>query len=271
MNSKKQAVFFIDGQNLFNKVKTHYGYQHPNFDVVNLCQNLAKRKNAEVEKIHFYSGLPGQTENPHWHDYWLRRMDSLSNQGVDVFNPPIKYRMREDRGYDGQMRKTLHGSEKGVDVKIAIDMFKEGLKGTDLIIVLSQDNDLAVAAKEIQTYARETGKAIEVCSAFPTHGHRSTRGIEGTIWMPFTKEFYDANIDPMDFRTDTMKKIHDIAERKLAMGNPHDLYENHGNGKHNRNMPGDQSYAIRRRAEEARKIVGSLPVEKPPQSDPKRF
>lgn len=273
MKNKKEAFFFIDGQNLFLSSKKLYGYQHPNFDVVRLCENLAKLKDATVGKISFYSGMPGQSESPHWHEYWLRRMDSLRKQGVEVFNPPIKYRFKQERQFDGQMRNVLHGSEKGVDVKLAIDMFKQGIKGGDYIVVLSQDNDLSVAANEIQNYAIAHGKSVEICSAFPTHGHRSTRGIEGTIWLPMSKEFYDANIDPIDYRTESMKRIHEVAERKLAMSDPHNLLISHGNHRLHRNLPdgnGETDMQARRRAEFALKVVENSSSEKSHHSHPKR-
>lgn len=205
----RKADFFIDGQNLFLTVKRLYGYQHPNFDVLKLCSSIAEKKGWEVGTIRFYTGMPGLTESPHWHDYWSRRLADLGKNGVQIFNPPLRYRTTKESFPDGTWRNVLHASEKGVDVRIALDIVKSAIAGRSALVLLSQDNDMSVAVEEAHSVARAAHRKLEVACAYPTSEYRSGRGVEGTTWIPMSKDFYDLNIDVRDFRSDGMRRSHE--------------------------------------------------------------
>lgn len=213
---KEQADFFIDGQNLFLGAKSIFGYQHPNFDVLKLCHGLSNSRGWSVGTIHFYTGMPSPLENVNWHDYWSRRLADLGKNGVKIFNPPLRYRNGFETFPDGSRRMVTTATEKGVDVRIAIDIFKSALKGTDKIVILSQDNDLSVAATEVRAVSVSMDRKIEVFSVFPVSDIRHGRGIEGTTWVPMDKSIYDFYLDRRDFRTPGMRQSHLEKERRFA-------------------------------------------------------
>ena len=73
----------------------------------------------------------------------------------------------------------------------------------DVAVVFSQDQDLAEVAHEIRDIARAQGRWLKIVSAF-SHGSRatSTRGINSTDWFRMDRAFYDACLDPRDYRPD---------------------------------------------------------------------
>ncbi|MGC2047028.1 MAG: hypothetical protein WA635_00235, partial [Gallionella sp.] len=74
-------------------------------------------------------------------------------------------------------------------------------KEFDVAIIFSQDQDLTEAVNEVKDIAKEQGRAIQIFSAFPDSGiSSSSRGIDKTNWFRFDKAFYDACIDPRDYR-----------------------------------------------------------------------
>lgn len=218
---ERQADFFIDGQNLFLSVKWLFGYKHPNFDVLGLCQGIAATKGWEVGKIHFYTGMPSREENPHWHDYWSRRLAEMGKVGIEIFNPPLRYRVKREELPDGSVRCWTQASEKGVDVRIALDMVKRTLDGSSALVLLTQDNDLSVAAVEVRDMARRMNRSVQVACAYPAAEGRPSRGIEGTSWIPMNRAFYDRHIDPRDYRSPGMRNAHDGQQhRQEALHDP---------------------------------------------------
>lgn len=217
----QSADFFIDGQNFFLSTKTLFGYQHPNFDIIALCRGLAALKGLALGHIHFYTGMPGQQENPCWHDYWSRRLEDWYQSGVHIFNPPMRYHTKHEFAPNGEMNTWSQPVEKGVDVRIALDMVKYAHAGAQNIILLSRDNDLGVAAAEVRSIARDYGRRISVASAYPATHQNTTRGVDGTTWIPISKSFYDKHLDPRDFRSAGMKRNHDEKEAQFNAATPH--------------------------------------------------
>lgn len=71
----------------------------------------------------------------------------------------------------------------------------------EVAIIFSQDQDLAEVAREIRDIARSGDRWLRVVSAFP-HGPNatSTRGNDRTDWFRMDREFWDACLDPRDYR-----------------------------------------------------------------------
>ena len=95
----------------------------------------------------------------------------------------------------------LAGEDKGIDVRIALDVIRMAHRGEfDVALILSQDQDLAEAADEIRVIARER-RWIKVASAFPdSPTRRNRRGIDKTDWIRIDRNAYDACIDRRDYR-----------------------------------------------------------------------
>jgi len=74
-------------------------------------------------------------------------------------------------------------------------------KEFDVAIIFSQDQGLSEAVIEVKEIAKEQGRSIRIVSAFPESAIASSpRGVEKTDWFPFDESFYDACVDPRDYR-----------------------------------------------------------------------
>lgn len=108
---------------------------------------------------------------------------------------------------DGSEHSFLAGEEKGVDVRIAIDVIRTAHRREyDVALIFSQDQDLSEAAAEIRAIAQEQGRWIKIACAFPSSPTaRNRRGIEKTDWIPIDRATYDACLDRRDYRPKTAR------------------------------------------------------------------
>jgi hypothetical protein len=103
---------------------------------------------------------------------------------------------------DGSSTTVLVGQEKGIDVRIALDVVRLAREGTyDVAVLLTQDQDLSEVADEVKQISIEQKRWIKVACAFPTSpASENKRGVNGTDWVPFDRALYDQCIDPTDYR-----------------------------------------------------------------------
>ena len=67
-----------------------------------------------------------------------------------------------------KQRCFLTGEEKGIDVRLALDVIALGqCREYDVALVMRQDQDLSEVAEEIRTIAREQRRWIKIASAVP--------------------------------------------------------------------------------------------------------
>jgi len=126
----------------------------------------------------------------------------LGRQNVHVFSRSLRYRNKRVKLPDGNEHTFLTGEEKGIDVRIALDIIRMAhRKEYDVAIVFSQDQDLSEAADEIRRISQEQNRWIKIASAFPTSPTASNRrGINKTDWIPIDRSTYDSCLDPRDYR-----------------------------------------------------------------------
>lgn len=148
----------------------------------------------------FYSGIPDPVEDPNWHFFWAGKLRTMSRQGVFTYTRQLRYRQKLVLDQNGQPCPARVPEEKGIDVRIAIDVIRMAhRKLYDVALVFSQDQDLSEVADEIKAISREQGRWIKIASAFPA-GSRNPRGINGTDWIPFDRQAYDQCLDHNDYR-----------------------------------------------------------------------
>ena len=201
---EKRAVSFFDGQNLFRHAKDAFGHHHPNYDPVKLAAAVCAAKGWTSVGVHFYTGVPEAERSPKWHGYWMRRLTEMSRAGVEVTSRRLRYRHERVRLPDGTDHYVPVQREKGIDLRLGLDVVRLARNGElDVAVVFSQDQDLAEVALEVRDIARAQGRWLKIVSAFP-HGERATsaRGINRTDWFRMDREFYDACLDPRDYRPD---------------------------------------------------------------------
>ena len=198
----RRAVIFIDGQNLFRSAKDAFGHNYPNYDPIALARAICLREGWELCQVRFYTGYPDPADNPFWNHFWTSKFAQMGRQGIHVFSRTLRYRNETIIQPDGRESTVMVGREKGIDVRLALDILLLGFKSEyDVAVVFSQDQDLSEVADEIRILAKSQGRWIKIVSAFPmSPTSKNRRGINGTDWLKIDRETYTSCIDPRDYR-----------------------------------------------------------------------
>ncbi len=186
------AIVFFDGQNIYRgalsawrtATSDTYVYTWPSYDVEKLGTTVAsKTAGRTITQIRFYTGVPTPKQNSHWNRFWVEKLKYLESRGVEVYKGRI----------------STHNHEKGVDVKLAIDLIRLTYeKQYEVAIILSQDRDFEPAISLAKKIAKDQGRQLVFESHFIIGD--SSRGIPGTTWMAIDKTTYDACSDSNDYR-----------------------------------------------------------------------
>jgi len=198
----KNAMAFFDGQNLFRHAKDAFGHYHPNYDPIKLHKAVCAAKGWRPTLTRFYTGVPGRAEDPMWAAYWSNRVLAMKRVGVHVTTRPLRYRKQSVTGPDGVEHEVITAQEKGIDVRLALDLVSLARKKQfDVAVVFSQDQDLQEVVQEIAEISAEQKRWIKVACAFPSSLTATyDRGIDKTDWFEMDQTFYDKCLDPRDYR-----------------------------------------------------------------------
>ena len=171
-----------------------FGCTFPDYDISALAKALTARQGWALAGVRFYTGIPDAADKAQWHHFWTAKLAVMGRQGVGEF--------RTVRLRDGTSHVVLTGEEKGIDVRIALDVIAGAHRGAyDVALILSQDQDLSEVATEIRVIAREQDRWIKIASAFPVSPAASNRrGINSTDWIPIDRALYDRCLDRRDYR-----------------------------------------------------------------------
>jgi uncharacterized LabA/DUF88 family protein len=197
-----RAIAFVDGQNLFHAARLAFGYRFPNYDVRPLVERICAGKGWTLAQIRFCTGVPDPADNAFWHHFWTHKLAQMGRTGVHVYSRTLRYHNQSIKLPDGTEHTALVGREKGIDVRLALDLVTLAIDGHyDVGLILSQDQDLSEAVEDVKLIARQKGQWVWLASAFP-HSPTSPnkRGIDKTDWIRIDKATYDACIDPRDYR-----------------------------------------------------------------------
>jgi uncharacterized LabA/DUF88 family protein len=200
--ASKRAICFFDGQNLFHSVKMAFGYTFPNYDVSSLAHHVCKANDWTCVGIQFYTGVPDAGDKPFWNHFWNAKGAQLGREGVKVFTRSLKYRNKEVKLPDGTTHAFLDGDEKGIDVRLALDVIRLAHKDAyDVAVIFSRDQDLSEVADELRAIAADQNRWIRIASAYPySPAVKGFRGINNTQWIKIDRAAYDACIDRRDYR-----------------------------------------------------------------------
>jgi uncharacterized LabA/DUF88 family protein len=198
----KRALIFVDGQNLFYAAKHAFGYPFPNYDVAALGSAVCKKQNWELVQVRFYTGIPDAADDPFWNHFWTAKLAQMGRQKVHVFSRPLRYRNQTVKLPGGQSHTFLVGQEKGVDVRLALDIVSCAYQNSyDVALVFSQDQDLSEVADEIRLIGQRQNRWMKIASAFPfSPASLNRRGINKTDWLRIERATYDACLDKRDYR-----------------------------------------------------------------------
>lgn len=198
----KRAVAFVDGQNLFHSAKAAFGYTFPNFDIKKLAELICAQQGWQSSEVRFYTGVPDISDNAYWNHFWTAKGAQMGRQGVRVFTRRLRYRNKRIKLPDGSVHTFLDGDEKGIDVRIALDVIRLcHRREYDVALIFSQDQDLSEVADEIRTISHEQDRWLKIASAYPySPTVRRARGIDKTDWQRIDRAQYDQCLDTRDYR-----------------------------------------------------------------------
>lgn len=199
----KNAIVFVDGQNLYRTVKDAFGYNFPNYNIKLLSEKICSNNGWNLTDIYFYTGIPDPQDDPFWHNFWSKKMSYMGRVGIKLFQRVLRYHNKEFKcPLCNKMYTLLVGHEKGVDIRLALDAIRfANEKRYDVAVIFSQDQDLSEVSAEIKKISIEQKRWIKVASAFPSSPTlKNTSGINNTEWIRIDRATYDACIDPTDYR-----------------------------------------------------------------------
>lgn len=162
-----------------------------------------------LQQVRFYTGVPDASDNPFWNYFWNAKLAAMGrNPHVHIFWRHLRYRNQTVRLPDGTEHTFLVGQEKGVDVRIALDIVHLARdRHYDVGVIFSQDQDLTEAVEEVKAIARTQNRWIRLACAFPMSPTTANRrGVDKTDWIPITREDYEACLDRRDYRPPELRK-----------------------------------------------------------------
>lgn len=185
------AMAFFDAQNLFQHAKAAFGHHHPNFDPAKLHKAVCDENGWRPTVTRFYTSVPSIDGAAMWHGYWNNRVLALKRAGVHVTTRPLRYRQTVTKGADGSEEITYIAQEKGIDIRLALDLVSLARKKQfDVAVIYSQDQDLFEVVQEVQEIAAEQKRTIQLASAFPAGPNAtSSRGVNSTEWFGMHEAF----------------------------------------------------------------------------------
>jgi hypothetical protein len=194
----KRAVAFFDGQNLFHAAKEAFGHTFPNYDPSALASAVCGSRGWQLTRTR----MPDPSDNAFWHHFWTAKLAQLGREGIVTFSRALRYQNEVIPLPDGTEMSRLVGHEKGIDVRIALDIVRLVLDGAcDVALLFSQDQDLSEVADEVRLISRRQDRWIKVASAFPVSPtSRNRRGVNRTDWIAIDRALYDACLDARDYR-----------------------------------------------------------------------
>lgn len=198
----KRAVAFIDGQNLFRCAKNTFGYSYPNYNVKALATEVCNQQGWQLHQVRFYTGIPDPKRDPDRNMFWVRKLSAMQRQKIVTFTRPMRYCTKTVRLNDGSKHLYDTADEKGIDVRIAIDLIRLAhTREYDVALLFSQDQDFAEAALEIRQVAKEQDRWIKIAGAFPwSPTAPNKRGVNNTDWIHIERATYDTCLDKNDYR-----------------------------------------------------------------------
>lgn len=200
--ANKRTIAFVDGQNLYHAAKVAFGYTFPNFNIRALCESVCADKGWELIECRFYTGVPDPADDAFWHHFWTAKTAQMGRQKVYVYTRSLRYRNKRVTLPNGTKHSFLVAEEKGIDVRIALDIIRLAhARNYDIALVFSQDQDLSEVADEIKFISIEQSRWIKMASAFPVSPTvDNRRGINGTEWITIDRATYDGCLDTRDYR-----------------------------------------------------------------------
>lgn len=137
----KKVMIFIDGSNLYHNLQSNFQKANLNYRTFSL--KLAGQ-NRELVRTYYYNCPLDQTRDPQGYKAQQKFFNNL-------------YKTEDLEVRLGRLQTKANGTkcEKGVDVKLAVDMIIKAYKNHyDVAILISGDADFVEVVKEVKDQAK---------------------------------------------------------------------------------------------------------------------
>src|SRR5260370_41959287 len=102
-------------------------------------QEGRRAQNWDFVRTAFYPGGSDRVDDPLKSGFWSAKLAVMGRQGIVVYSRALRYRNKTVRLPDGSIHSFLHGQEKGIDVRIALDVIGMAVRNEyDVAVVFSQ-------------------------------------------------------------------------------------------------------------------------------------
>jgi uncharacterized LabA/DUF88 family protein len=126
---------------------------------------FAVARGWRLDRVHFYTGVPSQSDNAFWHGFWANKLAVMGRRGVAVYSPPAGLPQQDDPSCRFRPVQLLSGEEKGIDVRLALDVLDAAHQMKfDVALIFSQDQDLSELASLIRQFAKFQDRCVLVNS-----------------------------------------------------------------------------------------------------------
>lgn len=92
--TRKRAIVFVDGQNLFHSVKDAFGYTFPNFDIRILATEICAGQGWDLIECRFYTGIPNPADNAFWNSFWAKKQPKWEDPALRSSPAPCAIAIR---------------------------------------------------------------------------------------------------------------------------------------------------------------------------------
>lgn len=145
MNNKERIIVYIDGSNLYFKLKKLLIRDTSQFNYRGLAQYLTTGK--LITEINYYVGVVQPKRNDD-------QAHKIYKGQLTLFNTLIEQNIKIIKGFLMKSNGVYH--EKGVDVNIAVDLLVGAYENLfDTAILLSSDTDLIPAIQKIKSLGKK--------------------------------------------------------------------------------------------------------------------
>lgn len=208
-----RVITFFDGQNFFNQAKRAFNSSWPDYDPIKLSEfYISRYPNNNLVQVRFYTGVPLYSKDSNKNLFWRAKLAQHSKD--PRFIPITRYLSYHDEEIvvedptTGQaIRRVVEiPREKGIDVRIALDLLQLAFKDFDVGVIFSQDKDLLEAVNDLVKIRNTGGQWLRIDTAFcydPALPRHFRIGLQNTTWFRFDRAAYTACKDPNDYRPKT--------------------------------------------------------------------
>jgi len=134
--------------------KRSFGYKYPNYDPKALANIICHKQSWELIEVRFYTGVPDAQDDAFWNHFWTAKLAQMADR-KSILSQVVALSEPIGEFADGTQTTILVGQEKGVDIRIALDVVRLALRRAyDVALVFSQDQDLSEQRKRFGSLGR---------------------------------------------------------------------------------------------------------------------